>query len=270
MSERPSDATADASGAPGSMATGPREWDADVYHRSSDFQLELGREVLDRLALRGDEAALDAGCGTGRVTLALAERLPRGRVIAVDASADMVRRARADLPDRCEVRQADLLELTLDRPVDAILSTAVFHWIDDHHRLFSRLHDALRPGGRLAAQCGGEGNVERVRGPLRDLSVSEPFAEHLSDWVDPWLFPSPEQTSRRLARAGFTDVSCWLEPRELTPEHPHEYLRTVTLGFHLARLPEELHDRFVDAVVERLPQPPTLDYVRLNIDARRP
>src|SRR5271165_5870613 len=133
-----------------------REWDGASYDRISATMEKLGLEVLDRLELRGDEAVLDAGCGSGRITQALVERLPRGRVIAVDESESMVQAARARLGGRAEVRVIDLLELELDAPVDVVFSTATFHWIADHGRLFSRLRAALRTGGRLVAQCGGE------------------------------------------------------------------------------------------------------------------
>src|ERR671915_816751 len=137
----------------------PRDWDATSYERMSAPLEAMGRVVLARLDLRGDERVLDAGCGTGRVTAALIGRLPRGEVVAVDGSPAMVEQARARLDGRADVRVADPLELELERPVDAILSTATFHWIADHDRLFARLLAALVPGGRLAAQCGGAGNV---------------------------------------------------------------------------------------------------------------
>jgi trans-aconitate 2-methyltransferase len=252
------------------MARSARDWDAATYHRVSDFQFELGTEVLDRLSLEGHETVLDAGCGTGRVTRLLAERLPRGRVVAVDASPDMVERARAELPANCEVHQADLVELRLDAPVDAILSTAVFHWIPDHDRLFSRLHAGLRPGGRLVAQCGGQGNVQSVLQATVAVRELPPFHDFLSGWSGPWTFPSPEDARARLDRAGFDDAQTWLEARPMVPDEPAEYLRTVTLGLHLERLPEQHRDAFVGAVLERLGDPPEIDYVRLNIDARRP
>src|SRR5215216_1662812 len=135
----------------------PRDWDATAYERLSAPLEAMGREVLQRLELDGDETVLDAGCGTGRVTAVLAERLPRGRVIAVDGSPAMVEEARRRLPASVDVREADLLELELEEPVDAVISTATFHWIRDHDRLFRRLRDVLVPGGRLVAQCGGEG-----------------------------------------------------------------------------------------------------------------
>jgi trans-aconitate 2-methyltransferase len=252
------------------MARGARDWDAATYHRVSDFQCELGSEVLTRLALDGHETVLDAGCGSGRVTRLLAGRLPEGRVLAVDASADMVEKARTGLPANCEVQQADLLELELDGPVDAILSTAVFHWIPDHNRLFARLRAVLRPGGRLVAQCGGEGNVQSVFRAIAAVRERPPFAKFLAGWEGPWTFPSAQDAQARLEGAGFADVHTWLEARPMVPDEPAEYLRTVTLGLHLERLPEQHRDAFVDAVLGHLGDPPEIDYVRLNIDARRP
>src|SRR4051794_23529652 len=137
------------------------QWDADTYHRVSDVQRAWAVQVLDRLALRGDETVLDAGCGSGAVTVMLADRLPQGRVIAVDASAEMVQKARETLGDRASVRQANLADFTLDERVDAVFSNAVFHWVPDHDALFRCLRAVLKPGGRLVAQCGGKGNIER-------------------------------------------------------------------------------------------------------------
>ncbi len=136
-----------------------RDWDAATYDRVSTPHVEWANILLDRLDLSGDETVLDAGCGSGKVTLMLLERLPRGRVVAVDRAPSMIEHAREALNGRATVLQADLTELQLDEPVDAIFSSAVFHWIADHDRLFARLHAALAPGGHLVAQCGGEGNV---------------------------------------------------------------------------------------------------------------
>jgi trans-aconitate 2-methyltransferase len=248
-----------------------RDWDAATYHRVSDPQVAMAREVLERMELRGDETVLDAGCGSGRVTLMLLERLPRGDVIAVDAAPSMAEQARATLPeDRVTVMPpTDLLELRLDDPVDVVFSTAVFHHIPDHETLFERLHAALRPGGRLVAQCGGKGNIDRFNDAVRGVAGEEPFASHLGDWTDPREFAAPEETEERLRRAGFVDVGAWLEPRPVVPEDPPAFLRTLCLGYHFESLPEELHDDFVEAVVDRCSEPLELDYVRLNIHARR-
>ena len=184
--------------------TPPRDWNAESYERVSAPLEAMGREVLDRLELRGDERVLDAGCGTGRVTAALLEHLPRGEVVAVDGSPAMVAEARERLGPRVEAFVADLTELVLEAPVDAILSTATFHWIADHDRLFEHLFATLKPGGRIVAQCGGEGNVATVQAAID--GVDEPA---LAGWGGPWNFQSPAATAERLERIGFTEVETW-------------------------------------------------------------
>ena len=249
----------------------PRDGDADAYDRSSDPQIEMARPVLARLELRGDETVLDAGCGSGRVTKLLLERLPGGRVVAVDAAPSMVERARGELPpDRVTVVQADLAELVVEEPADVVFSTAVFHWVPDHDHLFASLHAALWPGGRLIAQCGAQGNLERFHAAARAAAERAPFAAHLAGWSGPWNFASVEETELRLRRAGFDQVDVWTEPHPVVPQYAEEYLRTVCLGHHLEQLPAELRDPFVRAVAERCGQPLELDYVRLNMGARRP
>jgi trans-aconitate 2-methyltransferase len=244
-----------------------RDWNGASYDRISGPQQAMGREVLARLPLRGDEVVLDAGCGSGRITEALIERLPRGRVIAVDASESMVAAARQRLGSRAEVRLLDLLELEVSEPVDAILSTATFHWISDHERLFKRLRAALRPGGLLVGQCGGEGNIDGLRGVARGILDQAPYAEHFEGWRAPWNYASPEQTRERLARAGFASAESWLKPAPQEPEHPREFLSTIVLGPHVQQLPEHLREPFIDEVLVALGEPVVVDYVRLNFDA---
>lgn len=246
-----------------------RDWDAATYERVSGPQLEWAGRVIDRLELEGDEAVLDAGCGTGRVTKLLIERLPRGRVVAVDSAESMVEHAREALGGRATVIHSDLQELVLDDPVDAVFSNAVFHWVPDHDLLFRRMHDALQPSGRMSAQCGGAGNIERFHGIADRVGAEAPFAEHLDGWEGPWNFAGAEETRERLDRAGFPDAETWLEPWPVQPDEPRDFIRTVCLGPHVQRLPEELRDDYLDAVTEAIGAEPVLDYVRLNIVARR-
>jgi trans-aconitate 2-methyltransferase len=231
----------------------------------------FGRTLLRRLELHGDESVLDAGCGTGAVTRALLERLPHGRVIAVDASPAMIERARKELAGdpRVTVRQRDLVELDLDREVDVVFSSAVFHWIPDHERLFARLHAALRPGGRLLAQCGGEGNVADAAQAMARVATQLPFAEHLAGWPGPWNFSPPHVACERLERAGFEDVRAGTHIEVVRPEDPHGYLATMISGAHLDRLPRELYDRFGAAVLAEMEHPGEHRYVRLTLSARR-
>ena len=247
-----------------------RAWDAETYDRVSHAQVQWAGKVLERLPLKGDETVLDAGCGSGRVTAMLLERLPRGHVIGVDSSEEMVEYARTALGDRATILVANLTELELGSPVDAVFSNAVFHWIPDHDRLFERLFETLKPGGRLVAQCGGKGNIESFLSLVDDVAAEEPFAEHFEGFGRTWWFAGPEDTEARLRRAGFDQVRAWLEPSRIIPEDPADFLRSVTLGVHLPRLPRELQQPFVAEVLARAGEPLELDYVRLNIEARRP
>jgi trans-aconitate 2-methyltransferase len=247
-----------------------REWDAATYDRVADPQEEWAREVIDRMQLEGDETVLDAGCGSGRVTRLLLERLPRGRVIGVDSSAAMIDKARESLGDGVELIACDLLELELDRAADAVFSNATFHWILDHRRLFERLFAALRPGGRLEAQCGGIGNVEEFLNSVESVNGDERFAPYLRGLTSAWNFASVGDTEVRLEAAGFRVRRCWLEERATQPREPRAYLESICLGVHLQRLPESMREAYVQAVLEALPRPLMLDYVRLNISAQRP
>ena len=252
-----------------SMNTGPREWDAQTYDRVSDPQYKWGLEVLGRLDLAGNELVMDAGCGSGRVTAKLLERLPNGRVLCVDASEQMIEKAREALGDRADYLVADLSELEVPERVDVIFSTATFHWVLDHDRLFSRLHAALKPGGRLVAQCGGEGNVAKHAQAIVEVATRPEFIDHFQGLEMMWNFAPADATEERLREAGFADVRCWLEDKPVQPENPYDFTTTVTMGPHLSRLPEELRRQFAEAVLEVEDDPLVLNYVRLNMDATR-
>ncbi len=221
-------------------------WDADTYDRVADPQEAWAKEILARAGFTPGQTVLDAGCGSGRVTKLLLEQ--GLDVVAVDADPAMVAKAREALPPQVRVEQQDLLDLELDEPVDAIFSCAVFHWIDDHERLFARLRGALRPGGRMVAQCGGHGNVAKVL-----AAIDRREATH--------FFAKPEDTERRLRDAGFTAARAWLEPKPTTVADPETYVSAVCL--HGDPRAAELAPK----VVAALGDPPVIDYVRLNIDA---
>ncbi len=250
------------------MNSSSREWDAETYDQVSDPQFNWGMEVLERLELRGDEEVVDAGCGTGRVSEQLLARLPDGHLIAVDGSAAMIAKARERLGEGVDYIVADLAELEIAEPVDLVFSTATFHWLLDHDRLFARLRAALRPGGRLVAQCGGEGNVARHAQAIVTAASNHEFGQHFGEANSLWNFAGPEQTETRLHDAGFDEVRCWLEPKPVQPADPLTFTMTVTLGPLLAQLPEEKRRRFAEAVLAEAEQPLVLDYVRLNIEAR--
>jgi trans-aconitate 2-methyltransferase len=218
-------------------------WDATTYEKVNSPHHEWAREIVARANIQPGELVLDAGCGGGSVTQQLLELTPN--VIAVDADAEMTRKARETLPESVPVHRQDLLELELDEKVDVVFSCAVFHWITDHDRLFERLHRVLRPGGRLIAQCGGKGNIAGVL----DIIGERPGR---------WLYADGEETEARLRAAGFADARAWLEPKRTRVDDTETFLRTVVLH----------SDPDAAATAARIaPQIDEIDYVRLNMEA---
>lgn len=263
-----------------------REWNASVYHRVSDPQFEWGLKVLNRLQLRGDETVLDAGCGTGRLTAELLRRLPRGKVVAVDVSHNMLQTAeetlKAEFGERVTFVAADAGNLLAERPelvasFDGIFSTAVFHWVLDHDRLFANLFQALRPGGWVHAQSGGGPNLERLLRRFTSLALSGKFEPYLGHARSPWTYASDTETAVRLRQAGFVNVETSMEaaPARLEDHNAFvEFVGSVILRSYLPMLPEPLlrqdllHDLARQAAQDTPPF--ELDYWRLNLRALRP
>jgi trans-aconitate 2-methyltransferase len=254
------------------------DWDARTYHAVASPQETWGRRVLEWLALRGDEVVLDAGCGSGRMTRVLLERLPRGRVYGVDRSPAMLAVAREELApfgERVRLLEGDLTTVDLPERVDAVFSNATLHWIRDHAALFRNLARLMRPGGRLAAQCGGRGNIAALRREVHTVAARDPFRAHLAGMAETWRFAGPEETADLLRAAGFTDIETGLDdaPQDFPDRDAYAvFIRTAVLLPFLEQLPADTRDGFVEAVAteaESTGRGYVADYVRLNMRARR-
>src|SRR5262245_34265524 len=239
-----------------------------------------GEGIIAALELRGDETALDLGCGSGRLTEHLIRRLPRGHVIAVDRSANMLQAAR-DYLDPPFAGKIDYVQRSIDdidflNVADLAFSNAALHWVRDHPRMFAAIYRALKPGGWLVAQCGGGPNILSVRQRAQRLMDSEAFKEYFEAWPGPWEFASPELTAERMRAVGFIDVETSSFPvpvAQTTYERCRDYLENVILGSHLARLPSaQLRATFLDRLAEQLTadDPPCVfDYWRVNLRGRK-
>jgi trans-aconitate methyltransferase len=231
------------------------------------------------LRLRGDECVLDAGCGTGRLTADLLEALPRGRVVGIDLSQNMLGVAREHLSAKFSGRAilvaADVLHLPFGRVFDGIVSTAAFHWVLDHDRLFLNLRRALAPGGWLEAQCGGGGNLVKLRSRVDALAATPKFARFLGGFREPWLYQNAADAAEALQRAGFVEVETSVEPALTVLDNREQYVefvRNIILRLHLESIPtEELRLEFMDGLAAQAAGDDpafSLDYWRLNLRGR--
>ena len=172
---------------------------------------------------------------------------------------------------------ADLLALPFGESFEAVFSTATFHWVKDHERLFTELRGALRRRGVLEAQCGGGPNLRRVHARAIALATTDTFRSYFASWDEPWAFAYPEEAEARLRRAGFASIRCWLEEAPtafVDATRYRSFLEAVVMRPFLARLPSpDVRKHFLDVLVEQASndeRPFVLDYWRLNISATTP
>ncbi|HEX9817250.1 MAG TPA: methyltransferase domain-containing protein [Candidatus Thermoplasmatota archaeon] len=255
-------------------------WDANLYEDASTVQQKWGIALMESRAWRGDEHVLDAGCGTGLVTEELVKRVPNGHVVAVDNDPMMVEKAVPRLgrySGRVEALAADVLALPSIGPFDVIFSNAVFHWVQDHDKLFLELFRHLKPGGELLAQCGGEGNLEKVRTVTEGIRQEAAFAPFFRGWNAPWNYQDDASTTERLFISGFVPADASLKAAPVTFPDDETFARfanAVILRPYLGALPTpQLRGELLGRFLERMDQAGhgrTLDYVRLTIRAQRP
>ena len=256
-------------------------WNAEVYDRIGTPMRRWAQAVIDDLHLRGDETVLDAGCGSGSVTFDLLERLPHGRIYAVDSSPEMIAKISRAIHERGITNvtpiRAGLTDFELPEQVDVVFSNAVLHWIPDDDALFSCLLRATKPGGRFRAQCGGGNNIVRLMVATQAVEQRQPFARYLDGGAEFRKYRTAEQAEEAMKRAGWTDVRAALFDSPVLFEDHDEaslYLRTIILQRHVAALPEEHQEPFlrsvIDETVRRFGSPFTADYVRLDLWATKP
>ncbi len=277
------------------MNSRPRTyWDAETYEKIGTPMRGWAQQVIEDLALRGDETVLDAGCGSGSVTLDLWKKLPRGKIYAVDGSPQMIEKLKRTLAERgiknIVAVQSDLTKLQLTEQVDVVFSNAVFHWIPDDDGLFGSLARATKHDGRLRAQCGGAANIKRLMSATRAVEARKPYAEHLRGRVETRKYRTNSQAREALQRNGWRDVRADTFASPVTfgdTDSAVLYLRTIILQQQAAALdlaakassepgqpqPQSLSDRFLREVIaeveKRHGSPFVADYVRLDLWATR-
>ena len=233
------------------------KWDAADYAANSAVQLAWARELIARLKLHGDERVLDVGCGDGKVTAELARTVPRGQVVGVDDSAEMIRFARKTFPatanPNLKFQTADARAFHFAKPFDLLFSNAALHWVDDHQAFLRCAGAALKPGGRLIVSCGGKGNAHDGFLALRPEMRLARWRQYFRKMPLPYFFYAPEDYEKWLPRCGFKPRHIELEAKDATyagAEAFATWLRTTWLPY-TQRVPENLREEFIAAVTAR-------------------
>jgi trans-aconitate 2-methyltransferase len=267
-------------------------WDAETYHKVSDIQESWAIELLEKIKISESEIVMDAGCGTGRVTKIIANKVKRGKVYAVDLDENMIINAKKNLKDLSNIVfvKSDLSDVKLPEKIDLVFSNAVIHWILDHKKLFTNFWDVLKPGGKLLIQCGGKGNLDTIPNVLEKVRMTKRFDHYFKNWKIPWNFASSADTIKILNEIGFKDIQANLVEKKTKFGNFQEYIlfmKTVVMKPYLSYLPttennNQIKNLFIDEFLTELHNKNKtkntnekqdldleLNYVRLNITARK-
>ncbi len=248
------------------------DWNAAAYAANSAVQQRWARELIGKLSLRGAERILDVGCGDGKVTAELARAVPRGSVVGMDASAEMIAFAKKTFPaskfPNLKFRMGDAREIrahltpALSPPsgegedikyFDLVFSNAALHWVDDHQKFLSGAAAVLKAGGRLAVSCGGKGNAHEVFLALRPEMRLRRWCGFFRRMPLPYFFYVPADYEKWLPKFGFKITSLNLSPKDTAYDGAAglaTWLNTTWLPF-TQRVPENLRAEFIAAVTQR-------------------
>lgn len=258
-------------------------WNATDYAGNSSVQFEWAKELIDKLNLAGRESLLDIGCGDGKVSAAIAARLPRGKALGIDSSPEMIDLAQRTYPrsehPNLAFQHMDARSISLDARFDVVFSNAALHWVTDHRPVLRGVKECLKRGGRLLFQMGGKGNAEEVAAVCARVTNREPWRECFMEFPFPYGFFGEEEYARFLLDAGLEPVRVELVPKDMAQKGREGFagwVRTTWLPF-TQRVPEPLREKFISEVVsDYIAIRPVdsnglvhVDMVRLEVEAIR-
>ncbi len=264
---------------PGAARHRGLDFDGEAYRRASSHQRAWGLRLVEELNLQGHEHILDLGSGDGQVTAQLAEQVPSGRVLGIDASPGML--ATACKLERPNLRfvQMDINAVAFEAEFDVVFSNAALHWVRDHHRLLTAVHRALRPAGVARFSFAGEGNCATFIRVVRHAMALPEFAGCFSGFQWPWYMPSAHEYRKLAGSVAFDTLSVWEENADRV--FPDEqgligWLDQPSLVPFMKHLPHNVRAPFRTAIVEAMLRETKVEsggyletFRRLNFMARK-
>jgi len=256
------------------------EFDGKKYAKASTHQQEWGTKLIAELGLQGGECVLDLGCGDGTLTAQIAELLPQGEVVGIDASQGMIAAALPKTRKHLQFRLMDINELDLlERRFDVVFSNATLHWVKNHRRLLEHVRRSLRAGGRVRFNFAGDGNCSHFFKVIREAMAVDGFSAHFGEFEWPWYMPPVEEYLALVESSGLHDARVWGENADRYFPDEEAMIRWVdqpSLVPFLAHVPDRDKLAFREFVVARMLEETQQDdgrcfetFRRINVSARK-
>jgi trans-aconitate 2-methyltransferase len=255
------------------------EFDGKKYEKASAHQKEWGTKLITELDLRGTERILDLGCGDGALSAQIADLVPNGEVVGIDASRGMIEAARSKVRENLRFVLMDINELNYVEQFDVVFSNATLHWVKDHQRLLRGVVRALVKGGRLRFNFAGEGNCSHFFSVVREAMSAQEFAVHFAGFDWPWYMPSVKEYSALMGAGGMDEGRVWGENADRYFADAEEMIKWIdqpSLVPFLAHVPDGAKVRFREYVIGRMIEGTRQDdgrcfetFRRINVSAHK-
>jgi len=231
------------------------EFDGMKYEKASAHQREWGTKLIAELGLRGTESVLDLGCGDGTLTAQLADLVPQGEVVGIDASQGMIDAARPKERGSLRFFLLDINNLNFTARFDIVFSNATLHWVKDHRRLLQNVRRALRDGGRLRFNFAADGNCATFITVIRETIAREEYRACFSEFEWPWYMPPRDEYQTLAEASGLQDVHVWDENADRYFPDEDAMVRWIdqpSIVPFLALVADRQKQSFRDCVVHRM------------------
>ena len=231
------------------------DFDGQKYAHASAHQTEWGAKLIRELELQGNESVLDLGCGDGTLTAQIAEQLPRGHVVGIDASRGMIDAALPKSRENLRFVLMDINALEFFAEFDVVFSNATLHWVKDHWRLYQNLCKSLRDNGRVRFNFAADGNCSSFFKVIREAISNREFSAYFADFVWPWYMPAVNEYAALVKSSGLTDVQVWGENADRFFADTDAMIRWVdqpSIVPFLVCVPDGQKREFRDFVVSRM------------------
>lgn len=188
------------------------EFNAEKYKKASAHQQEWGKKLTSEFDFFGNENILDLGCGDGRITAQLAERVPDGNVVGIDASKNMIHSATTNYKARnLQFDLLDINEINFENEFDIIISNAALHWIKDHSKLLSSVHKALKTNGIARFNFAADGNCSAFFRVVQGVMAEKKYAAYFNQFGWPWYMPVIDEYEGLINKYDFSETRVWGE-----------------------------------------------------------